>query len=401
MANIMDYMLWRGDLSLQAAPWCEVDTLICATFCYIELDERAADENTILLKDIVPTLHLEEKTRDIYVNKRRSLALTMAESVRYRDVALHHFVNLVNENTQFSAMIMDFPDGPRVVAFRGTDSTLAGWREDCCMSYETVPAQTLAQAYLHRTILTTEPGRPIVVCGHSKGGNLSTYAASHLPREAQDRLTSVYSFDGPGLDDATIASEGYSYVRSKLFSVIPQGSVVGLLMGFNPKFTVVHSTASGIYQHDNFTWDLLGPHFAVMDSNDRPSQFINDTVHQWLRECTPEQRRVFVKYLFDVLEYGNATTTYDLKANMTQTIANMTEASRKLPPEDKKIFQQMLMLMVSAGTGTAMSSVAEAASGMLKKLETINLAGVKDAITERLPHLPEKKRVIVIQEDNP
>ena len=34
MANMMDYLLWRGDLSLRAVPWNDIDSLVMANLCY-------------------------------------------------------------------------------------------------------------------------------------------------------------------------------------------------------------------------------------------------------------------------------------------------------------------------------------------------------------------------------
>ena len=40
MANIFDYLIWRGDLSFLEAPFNEIDNLILARFSYFPLDEK-------------------------------------------------------------------------------------------------------------------------------------------------------------------------------------------------------------------------------------------------------------------------------------------------------------------------------------------------------------------------
>ena len=122
--------------------------------------------------------------------------------------------------------------------YKRQDNTLVGWREDFHMSFETpVPAQVEALAYLRRQAERTE--RPLRVAGHSKGGNLAAYAAAHLPPEIQRRILSVCSFDGPGLDEDTMNSPGYERIRPVLHSVLPQSSIVGLLMHYHPDYLVV------------------------------------------------------------------------------------------------------------------------------------------------------------------
>ena len=34
MANMMDYLLWRGDVTIGQSPWNDVDSLIAATLSY-------------------------------------------------------------------------------------------------------------------------------------------------------------------------------------------------------------------------------------------------------------------------------------------------------------------------------------------------------------------------------
>ena len=39
MANIMDYMQWRGDLTFSAVPFCEVDNLIFSKLTFLNLQQ--------------------------------------------------------------------------------------------------------------------------------------------------------------------------------------------------------------------------------------------------------------------------------------------------------------------------------------------------------------------------
>ena len=36
MANMLDYLVWRGDIPLSVVPWGGVDGLICAQFSYLD-----------------------------------------------------------------------------------------------------------------------------------------------------------------------------------------------------------------------------------------------------------------------------------------------------------------------------------------------------------------------------
>jgi len=187
------------------------------------------------------------------------------------------------------------------VCFRGTDSTMVGWRENFMMAYESpVPAQRQAEEYLARC--AKEADGPLFVVGHSKGGNLAAWSMAHLPAELQDRVQAVYSFDGPGMDDATVADPGYQRILPRLHSVIPQGSVVGLLLNYHEKYQVVRSVRQGIWQHDPFSWQISGDRFEEAERLDRLSQVTSDAIHDFLKTCGPAEREAFVEAIFDTVD---------------------------------------------------------------------------------------------------
>ena len=39
MANIMDYLKWRGDLTFTQSPFCEIDNLILSCLSYVDFDD--------------------------------------------------------------------------------------------------------------------------------------------------------------------------------------------------------------------------------------------------------------------------------------------------------------------------------------------------------------------------
>ena len=167
------------------------------------------------------------------------------------------------------------------MAYRGTDNSIAGWHEDFDMGYASpVPAQSEAVAYLRRM---AEAGRPLHVCGHSKGGNLAAYAAAFSDEATQELLQDIYSFDGPGLDEAALESEGYARIRPRLRSYIPQSSVVGLLMGYHTDYTVVHAQQVGILQHDGLSWQVDGPRFQRDEEVDAGARILCEGLHSWLK----------------------------------------------------------------------------------------------------------------------
>ena len=350
MPNMLDYLTWRGDLSLMCSPWNEVDSLLMAAFAYCSLGEQAAGRDGVLLRELMP--REGEHERDIkFFSRCRELEALLAGTVRFGGLQAHHAVEVWDEarEMQFAAVTVDLPDGTCCVAFRGTDSTLLGWREDFAMAYESVvPAQQEALTYLERIALENPEG--IYVGGHSKGGNLAVFAAAHASEETQRLLRGVYSFDGPGLSQEILDTPGYTRIHGLIRSYLPQSSVVGLLLGYHPEYTVVRAKALSLLQHDPFTWQLLGPRFEEVQQVDAASQLMDDTLHDWLVACTPEQREAFVDAVFSVLEATGATTVGEILDEKFRSAAAMVIAGLTLDGETQKMLIRLVAQFIRIGT---------------------------------------------------
>lgn len=357
MTNIHDYLTWRGDLPLHADGWNDIDSLIMSCLSYVDMPLAARDAVTLSeLPATVPAAPKDSETWAFF-QRCRTLVEPCAKSVRFGGIRLHSYVNQVDpdRDMQFSAVTADLPDGTRFVAFRGTDQSIVGWREDFTMAFESpVPAQTAALQYLEQA---AQAGRPLRLGGHSKGGNLSTYAAAHADPSIQALILSVCSFDGPGLDDETFASAGYARIQPRIRSYLPQTSVVGLLMAHHEDYTVVRSAAFGLAQHDAFTWQVLGKGFVELEEVDKASQVVDQSLHAWLMQVSPDQRRIFVNTLFDILESTNATTLRDLTNNKRATLSALWQAARSVDRATVLMIAQLVGRFIRTSTAAIMDVI--------------------------------------------
>ena len=345
MANMMDYLAWRGDIALDYSPLNDVDSLILASLSYLTYPEEAG-----LLRDLALTVPPVDKNQFAFVHEIRAMLSAAAMTERFAGIRMHHPVAVtdLSRDMQFAAVTFDLPDGTHYVAFRGTDSTIVGWREDFNMAFESpVPAQAAAVQYLAEAAARSDG--PIIVGGHSKGGNLAVYAAAHADPALQERIRLIYSFDGPGLDDPTMASDGYARIARKIRSFIPQRSVVGLLLAYHPDYTVIKSDGVGLYQHDSFTWQVLGTGFIAVTELDVSSQLVDQTVHAWLSKVTPEKRRVFVNTIFDVLEATGASTIKELHHNIPGRLPAVLKALQKVDAETARMVLALWGQFVTIG----------------------------------------------------
>lgn len=321
MGHLPDYLSWRGDLPFSLSPRCDIDLLVFAVAVYLDLPKEGILRACAEKAD-------RGKNTDHFHDECCLLMAQLGQSERFGDLMVRDAVSVLNDEVQFAAMTIDLPDGSHVVAFRGTDGSETGWREDFAMSFESpVPAQAAAQAYL--TCHLQEDTGDFLVTGHSKGGNLAVYAAAHTPAVLQPRLKRIVSFDGPGVDDDTAASAGYEAVTKRIIAYVPQFAVVGLLLAAHPVHRVVQSSNFGIMQHDPFSWEMLGRDFCYAEGLDKRSMLVNQTVHQWLAQCSKEQRRQFVDGIFTLLSTTKRVSLKDVIKDIPGSLTAVYQADKE------------------------------------------------------------------------
>ena len=356
MANMVDYLVWRGELSMAASPWNPIDGLLMATLSYLNI-HGIRDAHGWTMRE-AKRLDLVIESPDNSFPPRLEAFNGMADSVRFGECRMHHFIAMTDEatNMQFSAMCVDMPDGTMTVAFRGTDNTLIGWREDFDMSYRTwVPGQEAAGYYLAQAAQVTD--RPLRRVGHSKGGNLAVYAASVVHPDIQERIESIWSYDGPGMNRQISAGKGYQQIKEKIHSYIPQSSIIGLLMDYYTPYTVVKSVATGLSQHDPMSWQVYGGKFEEMESIDRRAELICQTLHEWLQNSTPEQRGAFVDTLFRMADTTNASKMSELLNEKFRSIRKMYGGRKDIDPETRRAFNRLMAQAVTLWFGNVVERV--------------------------------------------
>lgn len=340
MATLFDYLAWRGDLSFEKVEFCEVDNLIFAELSFIDFDQLLQSEETELTlaeaaKRYAKKYEGQKISMGVIVpNTIPKLFVEASKTIRYRDVRVVRFVNEIDTVTQiqFSAAVFVFLPDQAYIAFRGTDDTLIGWKENLNMGFlPVVPAQRRAAAFITDVALSF-PGH-LYVGGHSKGGNLSVYGASNASADAQARILHIYSNDGPGYQSDFLQSPGYLRMRDRITTILPQNSIVGRLLEHEDDYEVVRSTQKGLYQHDGFSWEVMGDHFIRMTDLTAQSKRIDHTVRTWIAEMDESQREAFVDALYEILSASSAQTLSDIaegKLNFIKSLWKVDAQKRQM-----------------------------------------------------------------------
>lgn len=337
MGDILDYISWRGDLSWARSPFCPVDALALSALAYIHF-EGVVPEG---LDSPVPLRQAAERYLALPPGRRgrfrcgRDLALLRAlgEAPRFAGAELCCRAGRFapEEETQFAALAVLLGDGSAYLAFRGTDATLVGWKEDFNMSFmDLVPAQILAAEYAGG-FAGGFPG-PLRLGGHSKGGNLAVVGAALCPVKVRDRVEVVYSFDGPGFNPYLLARPGYQELRTRIRSFVPRSSVVGLLLTHEEPHTVVESSQQGLFQHDLYSWQILGPDFLRLEEVDAGSRLIDRALKDWLAGLTRQERETVVDTLYGLLSCQDAKMVRE--ALEPANLASALRAVRETDPKD-------------------------------------------------------------------
>ena len=284
MMTWTDDLAQRGGASFAEQPFQELDGALLSRLAYLPFERTATAQRTEPLRlPEAAALLLQTPEALAHVTQPEDLHLLrlLAESVRFCSALLLDAVGQTDEATQFSALTLQIAPQTLCIAFRGTDDTLIGWKEDFSMSFLCpVPAQELAADYLRQ--VAAQRSGDLLLCGHSKGGNLAVYAAASCASSVQSRIRAVYNYDGPGFPESILRQAGYQTVCGRVQTFVPQSSVIGMLLGHEEQYTVVHSTRMGIFQHDLYSWDIADGHFVCLESVNQHSRFIDTTLKAWL-----------------------------------------------------------------------------------------------------------------------
>ncbi len=318
MANMFDYLQWRGDILFSQLPVNHVDMLIFSALSYIRFEGIVPEstDNAITLQAAAQAIELlDEKSRKerCRVQNDIDLLAAAAQTERFKNIKIcaYRSIFIPEEDTQFSAVTFISNSGIICPVFRGTDNTLVGWKEDFNMTFQdSVPAQRLATEYVKET--AEKLNGSLIIGGHSKGGNLAVYAASKCGYYIQQRITKVFNFDGPGFTEFLLTDSGYKSIIPKIHTFVPQSSVFGMLLQREEGHTIIKSNNISLFQHDPYSWEILGADFIAESELTSDAQLFDRVFHNWITGMTIDERNEFFDSLFELLMTENAFRPIDI-----------------------------------------------------------------------------------------
>ena len=366
--NINEYLTSElGKRSFLEGGYNQEDALVLSTLTYMKFEKSSViysskNENTInkVLNRYYGTAeyNLLPENKKIFVNN-------LMNNDRYKNLIISDFsvkTSKLNGDgaEQFAAMTVNLPDGSNVVAFRGTDGTLEGWKEDFNFAYlQESPAQALSKEYLNSVGKATK-GK-LYVTGHSKGGHEAIYSSMTCDEDVRNKIAKIYNFDGPGIRRDIIDKYGENYrnIQNKLISYVPPTSIIGMLFVDHESIQCIKSTNSFIMQHDQFSWEFdEDGNFSIDPKGvDSTSKFLNKTLDDTLDGLTQQERNILINTIWEFAVKGHPKNFDDAfkeyrdslsKAGKLKFISKLLNDFNNLSIEKKEVLTKALSVFCVA-----------------------------------------------------
>ena len=313
--TFVDYVKWRGDRSFAEEELNYIDSLILCHIAYIDFSNVLDQEETITLREAVERLHQKDDVRILMVDhdpKHIENVDVYAQSKRFGEIRIANYVDLLDEEVQFSAMTLQLTDDTYYLAYRGTDASVSGWKEDFMLSFTQVPSQMLAVSYADNII---DDQHHYYLGGHSKGGNLALYAGIMLSEEKFSRIRKVFVLDGPGLSSDVVSLATLERRKNYFVSIVPEYSIIGqIFLPDIPESYIVSSNFFSVMQHSLASWQLNYTQLDVVSKLDGQADFLSRKLNGWLKDKDMLEREKLVNDIFGFLDEAGVKAVDDIDA---------------------------------------------------------------------------------------
>lgn len=348
--NFLTYAQTAFD-SFEERTFCAVDSLVFAWLSYLRLPgdmPELAGWQGLDVRELLRAECYPEMIGDLWDPEgSRALLEAVAASPRYRGVRVcgYRAVNDVATTKQFAAMTFRFPTGFSYLAFRGTDSTIVGWKEDFNMAFRCpVPAQESAARYVDEAVTAIDG--PLLCGGHSKGGNLAVYGTAMCSDAAGDRIERAFSHDGPGFVEEFLSGDAFAGLSGRIDKTLPQSSIFGMMFETQEDYAIVESTEFSLLQHNPFSWVVDDYDFVYCERLSAGARYVDSSIREMLLAVGPAERERFVDALFSVFEATGAERFADIAGNLRESLPVMLQAAQSFDKDTRRFISQTVVAIL-------------------------------------------------------
>lgn len=334
MLDIISYAKKFAKFTFAEKSFNNIDGVIFSQLPY--LNYKHLNQPTRLIDMTIE--NLTQLTKHTWnAKKNYTLLNIMKNSIRYRNVKFLNFTNKFSYGKEqcFSAISLQIDVAKYFVGYRGTEANFVDWKEDLNLSFmKEIPSRVEATKYLCDFMHTVSGD--VIIGGHSKGGDLATFAFKHLPHDLQSRIIHAYSIDGP-----TSIKTKHSHIQERITKLVPQTSLIGIIMDRSKKFQVVKSTADFMEQHNPFTWCVAIDDFEYLPQTDKFSKIIQESLISWQTELSTSTKKDFINSLFQAINKTGNPSVNEFTKHWQQNVFAILKISIHQSAETRKVWRNV------------------------------------------------------------
>ncbi len=351
MENIIDYVKNWGKYSFQEKPFGEADSLVLCQLVYFNYEEfvPGLEENKgpVSLRGIFACQGWEKILDDYwYRENNKELFTAVARSDRFASLKMNYYENIIDqeEETQFSAMAYFWDNGfgqeGIYLAYRGTDATIVGWKEDLNLAFsKPLQGQCLAVAYMDR--VSGRIGQDFFAGGHSKGGNQAVYAAMNCREDTRERIRKIFNNDGPGFRPEIREAGNFQAIQGRVAKFIPRSSLVGMILEDNSEYEIVESWGMGLFQHNTYSWKIEEGSLVRAKNMAEAKVRRDAALNEWILSLSEEEIHVFIDTLYEVVSASEASNVFEFGADWKKCLQNIIQAAKGLDDTTRKAIHKI------------------------------------------------------------
>ena len=353
MDRINKYLEEYGNNSFVEVPFNRLDKMVLSLISYINFSEIITNKDKYKIND------LKKLFFDKYPDKKLKNYITGTKSAikffrnidnysRFSNLYIYNYKYKCTNEEQFSAFFCDIDKINTLIVFEGTDDLVSGWLEDCELSYMfPIPAQRDAIKYVNKNINLFSK-RKYSLCGHSKGGNLALISGMYSNILIKNKIISITSFDGPGfINESFLDYRKYNNIKPIYDHIIPEYSIIGLLLYHDDDYKVIKCSKKGLEGHDLINWNVGNCDFIYTELSDTSIKF-SKSMKTWLESVTLEERKLFVESLFSIFEVSNITDLSQIKEDILPNMFHLIMGIKNIDSKSKKMLKEIIKLIIDS-----------------------------------------------------
>lgn len=308
-----------------------LDALILTRLSYLHF-EKILNKLPISISSLYNNLSL------ITNNKKDIKLITLlSKSDRFKDMVITRCLHIdnVSKEERLTAITILLPKKEIFISFRGTTKNAYDFKEDMNMSYKIVPSCLDATNYVKKE----KDYSKLYIGGHSKGGHIAMYVASHVNYFIRKKIVKVYNFDGPGF---LSIDDNFNKVKDKIISYLPTCSIVGRIMNNDSKIIPIKTNKQGIEAHSLYNWKVDNNGLVISKLSKNSDEF--HTICLKVLEVIPsDKREEIINYFFSLILKGEINSIKELNITKVRSIINKIPHPTK---EEKEVLMSFFKVLI-------------------------------------------------------